>query len=218
MSLRQAARLRRARGIDDAGLGLKELPEEKNDNEEESSAEESPRHASSFAFARAAMGWSSESPSEDENDNERGDEEEHHTPTEPCTEDMPPQHHTSERRSKKRGEESKVNMQKKNRIQNTDDEIIDYAIADIEHNDEVKMTIEGGGRLSTVINPLSCLRTDSKVFSSVFLLFNTSYTFTFSPSQFLNVDSELRSRFGRGVLRAGRDEPVHPLHQVTNYR
>ncbi len=157
MSLRQAARLRRARGIDDAGLGLKELLEEKNDDEEES-----PRHSSSsMVFARAAMGWSSESPSEDENDNEGEDEE--HTPTEPCTEDIP-QQHTSQRRSKKkRGGGSKANMQKKNMIQKTDDEILDCVVADIERNDEAKMTAEGD-RLPTVINPQSCLRTDSKVF------------------------------------------------------
>ncbi len=168
MSLRQAARLRRARGIGDAGLGLKELLEENNDDEEESSTEESPRHSSSsLVFARAAMGWSSESPSEDDNDNE-GEDEEYHTPTEPCTEDIP-QQHTSQRRSKKkRGGGSKVNMQEKYMIQKTDDEILDCVIADIEHSDEAKMTAEGD-RLPTVINPLPCLRTDSKVFPGVFV-------------------------------------------------
>ncbi len=162
MSLRQAARLRRARGIDDAGLGLRELLEEKDDDEEESSAEESPRCSlSSLAFARAAMGSWSDSPSEDENDNEREDEE--YTPAEPCTEDTSKL--TSQRTQKeKRRRRSKVNVMKKKMIGEEDDEILDCIIADLKQNAEAKIAAEDD-RLPTVINPLSCLRTDSKVFS-----------------------------------------------------
>ncbi len=165
MSLRQAARLRRARGIDDTGLGIKALLEERNNDEEESSTDESPRHSSlSLAFTRAAMGSWSESPSEDENDNEREDKEQ--TPVAPYAE------RTSELTCQRKQKEnkggrgsSKVNMQKKRIVQEKDDEILDCIIAGLEHNDEAKMASAEDCQTPNVANPLSCLRTDSKVFA-----------------------------------------------------
>ncbi len=169
MSLRQAARLRRARGMDDADL--RALVEEKDDDEEESSEEEAPEHSftSSLALARVAMGsWSSDSSSGDENKYEREEEdEEEYTPTEqPCTEDTSKL--TSHRKRKeKRGRRSKVNVMKKNdtfREENDDDEILDCIIAELKQNTEAKVAADGD-ELPTVINPIPCLRTDSKVFS-----------------------------------------------------